>query len=228
MVKAVGVAASSVVKIWHEHGLTPHLLAMPLAKQQDLRRQGAAVPNTPIWQPGRGAMRLAALAIGRTETALGAFYGRLSARVGKAKAVMGTARKVAVLFYKQLRHGRTALRELPITRSVTADAPSPISSEGQNRSAIPCSPRQRPAECFLGITQYVRTIRPSSCFKRRGPRSSFVLGLPVTASLASGSAGSTPRGDLRSSKNELLGPIKIGSTFRLMSESMPSILSSSR
>ena len=50
-------------------------------------------------------LRLAAVAIGRTETALGAFYRRLSARIGKAKAVTATARKIAVLFYNALRHG---------------------------------------------------------------------------------------------------------------------------
>ena len=41
----------------------------------------------------------------RTETALGAFYRRLSARIGKAKAVTATARKIAVLFYNAVRHG---------------------------------------------------------------------------------------------------------------------------
>lgn len=50
-------------------------------------------------------LRLAATAVGRTETALGAFYRRLSARVGKAEAVTATARKIAVLFYNALRHG---------------------------------------------------------------------------------------------------------------------------
>jgi transposase len=50
-------------------------------------------------------LRLAAVAAGRTETALGAFYRRLSGRVGKAKAVTATARKIAVLFYNALRHG---------------------------------------------------------------------------------------------------------------------------
>jgi transposase len=50
-------------------------------------------------------LRLAAIAVGRTDTALGAFYRRLSARVGKAKAVTATARKIAVLFYNTLRHG---------------------------------------------------------------------------------------------------------------------------
>jgi transposase len=50
-------------------------------------------------------LRMAAISVGRTETALGAFYRRLSARVGKAKAITATARKIAVLFYNTLRHG---------------------------------------------------------------------------------------------------------------------------
>jgi transposase len=50
-------------------------------------------------------LRLAAVTVGRTETALGAFYRRLSARIGKAKAVTATARKIAVLFYNAVRHG---------------------------------------------------------------------------------------------------------------------------
>jgi transposase len=50
-------------------------------------------------------LRIAAVNIGRTQTALGAFYRRLAARVGKAKAVTATARKLAVLFYNALRFG---------------------------------------------------------------------------------------------------------------------------
>jgi transposase len=50
-------------------------------------------------------LRLAAVTVGRTQTALGAFYRRLSARVGKAKAVTATARKIAALFYNAVRHG---------------------------------------------------------------------------------------------------------------------------
>ena len=49
--------------------------------------------------------RLAAVNVGRTNTALGAFYRRLAARVGKAKAVTATARKRAVLCYNTLRDG---------------------------------------------------------------------------------------------------------------------------
>jgi transposase len=50
-------------------------------------------------------LRLAAVTVGRTDTALGAFYRRLSARVGKAKAVTATARKIAVLYYNAMRFG---------------------------------------------------------------------------------------------------------------------------
>jgi transposase len=50
-------------------------------------------------------LRLAAITVGRTNTALGAFYRRLSARIGKAKAVTATARKIAVLFYNAMRFG---------------------------------------------------------------------------------------------------------------------------
>ena len=50
-------------------------------------------------------LRLAAGTLGRTDTALGAFYRRLSARIGKAKAITATARKIATLFYNTLRHG---------------------------------------------------------------------------------------------------------------------------
>jgi transposase len=42
-------------------------------------------------------LRLAATTIGRSDTALGAFYRRLSSRAGKPKAVTAIARKIAVL-----------------------------------------------------------------------------------------------------------------------------------
>jgi len=50
-------------------------------------------------------LRLAATTVGRTSTALGAFYRRLAARIGKAKAVTATARKIAILFYNAMRYG---------------------------------------------------------------------------------------------------------------------------
>jgi len=52
-------------------------------------------------------LRIAAVNSGKTQTALGAFYRRLAARTGKAKAVTATARKLAILFYNALRFGMT-------------------------------------------------------------------------------------------------------------------------
>lgn len=49
------------------------------------------------------ALRLAAMSLGRTQTALGAFYRRLAYRVGKAKAITATARKLAILVYRALK-----------------------------------------------------------------------------------------------------------------------------
>jgi transposase len=48
-------------------------------------------------------LRMAAMSLGRTQTALGAFYRRLAFRVGKAKAITATARKLAVLVYRTLK-----------------------------------------------------------------------------------------------------------------------------
>jgi hypothetical protein len=50
-------------------------------------------------------LRIAAVNVGRTQTALGAFYRRLAARIGKAKAVTATARKLARISHEQLENG---------------------------------------------------------------------------------------------------------------------------
>ena len=47
-------------------------------------------------------LRRCAMSLTRTSTALGAFYRRLAMRVGKAKAITATARKLAVLIYRVL------------------------------------------------------------------------------------------------------------------------------
>ncbi len=52
-----------------------------------------------------GILRMAAMSLGRTNTALGAFYRRLAYRVGKAKAITATARKLAILVYRTLKDG---------------------------------------------------------------------------------------------------------------------------
>ena len=48
---------------------------------------------------------IAAVNLGKTNTALGAYYHRLGTRVGKAKAITATARKMVVLFYNAGRFG---------------------------------------------------------------------------------------------------------------------------
>lgn len=50
-------------------------------------------------------LRNAAVGAGKTQTVIGAFFRRLAARVGKAKAVTATARKLADLFYNAMRFG---------------------------------------------------------------------------------------------------------------------------
>lgn len=49
-------------------------------------------------------LRLAAVNLGRTQTALGAFHRRVAFRIGKAKAVTATARTLAILVYRTLKH----------------------------------------------------------------------------------------------------------------------------
>ena len=45
------------------------------------------------------------MSLGRSDHALGAFYRRLAARTGKAKAITATARKLGLLVYRMLRDG---------------------------------------------------------------------------------------------------------------------------
>jgi transposase len=52
-------------------------------------------------------LRMAAMSLGRSDHALAAFYRRMAARVGKAKAITATARKLALLLYRMLRDGMT-------------------------------------------------------------------------------------------------------------------------
>jgi hypothetical protein len=55
--------------------------------------------------------RMAAMSVGRTQMALGAFYRRLAYRIGKAKAITATARKLAILFYRTLK-GTLAYKDI--------------------------------------------------------------------------------------------------------------------
>jgi transposase len=48
-------------------------------------------------------LRMTAMSLGRTQTALGAFYRRLAARIAKPQAITATARKLAILVYRALK-----------------------------------------------------------------------------------------------------------------------------
>ena len=82
-----------------------HVVALPGAEQQDLRWQGAFVPNAPFQQSG---VRTASLGGGHGGThrdRLGSLLSPLGRTCRQGKAVTATARKIAVLFYNTLRHG---------------------------------------------------------------------------------------------------------------------------
>lgn len=51
------------------------------------------------------ALRLAAQSLHHSKTALGAYYRRMHARLGPAKAITATAHKLAVLIYRMLKYG---------------------------------------------------------------------------------------------------------------------------
>jgi transposase len=84
-----------------------------------------------------GILRMAAMSLGRTDTALGAFYRRLAYRVGKAKAITATARKLAILVYRTLRD------------ALVYHDPGAAAYEAQHRQRIIRRLRQRAADLGL-------------------------------------------------------------------------------
>jgi len=85
-------------------------------------------------------------------------YRRLSALVGKAKAVTATAQKIAVLFYNTLRHGMeygdpgASHYEERYRRHV-------ISNLERRAKSLGTSYRQRPRENFLGRPSFLIPLR---------------------------------------------------------------------
>ena len=55
-------------------------------------------------------LRMTVMSLNRTQTALGAFYRRLAARIGKPQALTATARKLAILVYRAL-NGQLAYQD---------------------------------------------------------------------------------------------------------------------
>ena len=86
-----------------EKHFTSWLTLAPPNKITGGRRLSSA--TQPSANRAAAILRLAALSLGRTQTALGAFYRRLAYRAGKAKAMTATARKLAILLYRSLKEG---------------------------------------------------------------------------------------------------------------------------
>ncbi len=57
------------------------------------------------------ALRISAMTLGRSQSALGAFYRRMKARLGTAEAVTATAHKLARLVYRLLKHGEAYFQQ---------------------------------------------------------------------------------------------------------------------
>lgn len=79
------------------------------------------------------------MSVGRTQTALGAFYRRLAYRVGKAKAITATARKLAILIYSMLNGDR-----------VYSD-PGAAAYDAQQRERTLRTLRRRATQCGVGL-----------------------------------------------------------------------------
>ena len=88
-------------------GQALHVVAVSRPGQQDLGQPGAQRRNPSLVQSSGRPPSNSGRQRRPDADALGAFYRRLAARIGKAQAVTATARKLAVLFYKALRFGMT-------------------------------------------------------------------------------------------------------------------------
>lgn len=83
------------------HHFTSWLTLAPRNKISGGRLLSSRTP--PSANRAAATLRMAAMNGGRSQTALGAFYRRLAARIGKAKAITATARKLAILVYRTLK-----------------------------------------------------------------------------------------------------------------------------
>ena len=80
------------------------VLAGAQSQQPDHWRQGDQLANQSQCQPG--SHRLAANALHRSDSALGAFLRRKKAHLGAPKAITATAHKLARIIYSMLRYGQ--------------------------------------------------------------------------------------------------------------------------
>lgn len=112
--QVAGVAELTAVQLIAEIG--PDMTAWPTAKHFTswaTLAPGCNITGGKRYRPKRAhsahrvaqILRMAAVSAGRTQSAIGAFYRRLSARIGKAKAIVATAAKLARIIYALLKTG---------------------------------------------------------------------------------------------------------------------------
>ena len=63
-----------------------------------------------VVNPVADTLRIAATTLERSQTALGAFYRRMKAKLGSASAITATAHKLARVIYRLLKHGELYVR----------------------------------------------------------------------------------------------------------------------
>ena len=115
-----------------------------------------------------GILRMAAMSLGRTETALGAFYRRLAYRVGKAKAITATARKLAILVYRTLKDG------------LVYQDPGAAAYDAQHRTRVIRRLRQRAANLgFTLVDHETGEVLEGAVVRGPPPRRSPRLTVPV-------------------------------------------------
>jgi transposase len=109
-----GLSAPTVMTLVSEYGtdlnsfpsekhFTSHLGLAPNNRITGGRRKSGKTRK--VASRSATALRLAAQSLHRSQCALGAYLRRMRARVGPQKATVATARKIAIAYYRLVRHG---------------------------------------------------------------------------------------------------------------------------
>ena len=149
-----GLAPYSALKLIAEIGTDPtrwptahHFTAwLTLAPQNRVSGGRRLSSKTqPSANRAAGVLRVAAMNLIRSQTALGAFYRRLAVRIGKPKALTATARKLAILVYRTLT-GRLVYRDPRgpyLQRAPTRTRVAPTPPTRRHPRLCPRQPRDR-------------------------------------------------------------------------------------
>src|SRR5712691_1060919 len=118
-IDAIGVGTVEVVLSEYGADLSRFATEKQFVSHITLAPRQAVSGGKPVKKKKRGsastrvaaALRMAALSLRHSETALGAYYRRMSRRIGGDVAVFATARKLATLIYRLLRWGQPYVDE---------------------------------------------------------------------------------------------------------------------